>query len=258
MARKMRLPVGVAEEKTQIEKNVATVTRNENVDELIKQLGISYDRCKWSISSETREKMKKGESKAIEFSSFKDILKNYGDCFLLCENILNNPDLSEAQVSSVQNMAADIEKKYNQVVDWYSKLSIEDKLQCMDKTPEDITIDNLQDVINDFESLKYFPQEQKNAIIKQMRGMADNINEKYDSILNTSVGSLVFNILITWGVLYGFKWLTEDIIWGILPYIFFIGYILFAIDKYNQLKSVSKQRRTDTPFKMLLAALSFH
>lgn len=253
----MHLPVGVAEEKTQIEKNVAPITQTENVEELMNQLERSYDRCQWSISSKTRKEMAKGEAGAINFDRLKGILKNYGDCLLLCDNILNNSNLSEEQVSYVQNMAADIEKKYNQVVAWYSKLSIEDKLRCMNKDSDDITVDNLQDIIKDFESLSYFPQEQKNDIIKQMQGMTDSINMKYDSILNTSVSSLVCNIIFTWVVLYGIKWLTEDILWGVLPYIFFFGYIFSVIGKYKQLKSVSDQRRTEMPFKMLLSALSF-
>ena len=256
MARKMYLPVGVVEEKTQIEKNVAPVTRNENVDELMVQLDMSYNRCRWNISSEMREEMEKGEPKAIEFDRLKGILKNYGDCLLLCDDILNDPNLSEEQVNSVQNMAADVEKKYNRVVDWYSKLSLEDKLRCMNKSHDDITIDNLQDIINDFESLQYFPQEQKNDIIKQMRGMTNSINREYDEILNKSVGSLIFDIVIKLVILYGIKWLTEDILWGIVPYIFLVGYIGFAIGKYRQLESVSKQRGTDTPFKILLGALA--
>ena len=250
MARKMNIPQGVAEGKELMQKEMSVSRVDSNFDQQMEELKIVSDAC--NIHQHTVQR----DMKDVKFTTIKKIFSDYGKCLILCDDILNSPNLPSDAEEQIQNMAVDAEKSYNEAVQKYSQLSIEDKLKGIDKNVDDVTVDNLQEIINAFNALTFFSQEQKNIIIKQIENLSDKIARAYDEMLEKSYSDLVFGIAITWLFLYGVYWLLGNVLWGVIPILMVGGYILMCYNKYQQYESVSKRRGESVPFKVLLGILA--
>lgn len=246
----MNIPQGVIEGKELMQKEISVSKVDSNLDEKIEELRIVSNACN------THQQTVQGDMKDVKFTTIKNIFFDYGKCLILCDDILNSPNLSADSEERIQNMAADVEKSYNEAVHKYSQLSIEDKLKGIDKNVDDVTIDNLQELINTFNALTFFPQEQKDIIISQIENLSDKIARSYDEIQRKSYSDLVFSIAITWLILYGIYWLLGDVLWGVIPVLAGLGYILMCYNKYQQYESVSKRRGESVPCKVLLGILA--
>lgn len=154
------------------------------------------------------------------------------------------------------------------LVDWFTKLSLEDKLimivkdrksstmsSYLDKTdvlPEDI--DYAIKIIN---QLPFFPDEKKEQISLELKSFGIEMSDSYDSLMKKSNTQLFMGILATWaayGVIY---FLIDTFLWSWMTWFVIFYYPYASFQNYKQLSAIKNRVRHGDSFKILLASLSF-
>ena len=260
MARKMQIPTAVREEKNKSEQ--VAISDEELRVKVLK----AYDETKNMVSAKSFEKLSDGSDPSrIHFDYLRRSFQNYGEFLLLCDRMLESNNLSDDDAEMLQKSAVEVETKYNYCIDWFVKLSVEDKVKLLgdqndiiETDTDTVKINDLQEVINQINNMKYFPQKEKDFIIEQMKELLDTVNTKYDNVIHGNVLTILFSAILFAGICYGIYLLIDGFLWHWMRWFAVAMYIYGICSNFGQLNSVREQRGDGMSIKFIIGCLGFN
>ena len=102
----------------------------------------------------------------VYFRDIIDSFKSYGNCLKACDRYMKNIDIDSEESKNVLDMSVEVEKKYNNLVEWYLRLPTEIKLKLINEKKSEIKIDKIDFLIREINSIPYFPVNEKRKILE--------------------------------------------------------------------------------------------
>lgn len=175
----------------------------------------------------------------VYFRDIIDSFKSYGNCLKACDRYMNNIDIDSEESKNILDMSVEVEKKYNNLVEWYLRLPTEVKLKLINEKKSEIKIDKIDFLICEINSIPYFPVNEKRKILESFSELKKEIMEDYARVVTAGFPSLIGGVILELLLLYGFYLVLDYFLWSWLAVVLCSGMFVNNYYKYRQWSSIN-------------------